>query len=68
MGPHEYASYIGRVMYNRRSKMNPLYNQFIVAGKKASGDSHLAFIDHQGTAFEEEGEGLVRGRARASGG
>mmetsp|Transcript_38884 Transcript_38884/g.111242 ORF Transcript_38884/g.111242 Transcript_38884/m.111242 type:complete len:243 (-) Transcript_38884:10-738(-) len=54
MGPQEYASYIGRVMYNRRSKMNPLYNQLIVAGKKASGDSHLAFIDHQGTAFEEE--------------
>merc|ERR1712039_274800 len=22
MGPHEYSSYIGRVMYNRRSKMN----------------------------------------------
>merc|ERR1740120_616214 len=44
MGPKEYSSYIGRIMYNRRSKMNPLYNQFIVAEKKASGDSHLAFV------------------------
>jgi len=54
MGPHEYSSYIGRVMYNRRSKMNPLYNQFVIAGKKKSGDSMLSFVDHQGTAFEED--------------
>merc|ERR1719189_1757495 len=54
MGPHEYSSYIGRVMYNRRSKMNPLYNQFVVAGKKEDGGSMLSFIDHQGTAFEED--------------
>jgi len=54
MGPHEYGSYIGRVMYNRRSKMNPLYNQFIVAGKKKDGASKLAFVDHQGTFYEED--------------
>merc|ERR1719401_480163 len=54
MGPHEYTSYIGRVMYNRRSKMNPLYNQFVVGGKKQNGQSKLGFVDHQGTAFEEE--------------
>jgi len=54
MGPHEYASYIRCVMYQRRMKADPLYNQLIVAGKKGSGDSHLAWIDHQGTAFEED--------------
>mmetsp|Transcript_110842 Transcript_110842/g.357789 ORF Transcript_110842/g.357789 Transcript_110842/m.357789 type:complete len:242 (+) Transcript_110842:74-799(+) len=54
MGPHEYSSYIGRVMYNRRSKFNPLYNQFVVAGKKKDGKLHLSFVDHQGTAFEED--------------
>jgi len=54
MGPHEYSSYIGRVMYNRRSKFNPLYNQFVVAGKKNDGKAQLSFVDHQGTAFEEE--------------
>jgi len=54
LGPHEYSSYIGRVMYNRRSKMNPLYNQFVIAGKKKDGASMLSFVDHQGTAFEED--------------
>merc|ERR1712187_483778 len=54
MGPKEYASYIGRVMYNRRSKFNPLYNQFVVVGKKESEAPFLAFCDHQGTYFEED--------------
>lgn len=54
MGPHEYSSYIGRVMYNRRSKFNPLYNQFIVAGKKKDAPASLAFVDHQGTYYEED--------------
>jgi len=54
MGPKEYASYVGRVMYNRRSKMNPLFNQFLVAGKKKDEPSILFYVDHQGTAFEED--------------
>jgi len=54
MGPHEYSSYIGRVMYNRRSKMNPLYNQFVMVGKKNDGPTQLSFVDHQGTFFEED--------------
>jgi len=54
MGPSEYASYIGRVMYNRRSKMNPLYNQFVVVGQKKDAKPMLAFVDHQGTYFEED--------------
>lgn len=53
MGPSEYASYIGRVMYNRRSKGNPLYNQLVVAGKKEGSPPLLAFVDHQGTYYEE---------------
>lgn len=54
MGPKQYASYIGRVMYNRRSKGNPLYNQFIVVGKKRDESPLLAFVDHQGTFFEDD--------------
>jgi len=54
MGPHEYSSYIGRVMYNRRSKMNPLYNQFVIVGKKKDGPTQLCFVDHQGTFFNED--------------
>eukprot|EP00441_Pelagodinium_beii_P042378 CAMPEP_0197649214 /NCGR_PEP_ID=MMETSP1338-20131121/28220_1 /TAXON_ID=43686 ORGANISM="Pelagodinium beii, Strain RCC1491" /NCGR_SAMPLE_ID=MMETSP1338 /ASSEMBLY_ACC=CAM_ASM_000754 /LENGTH=235 /DNA_ID=CAMNT_0043223349 /DNA_START=82 /DNA_END=785 /DNA_ORIENTATION=+ len=53
MGPKEYSSYIGRVMYNRRSKMNPLYNQFVVVGKKKDEAPHLLYVDHQGTAYSE---------------
>lgn len=52
--PKQYYSYIGRVMYNRRSKFNPLYNQFVVVGKKPGEPSVLGFVDHQGTAFEED--------------
>jgi len=54
MGPDQYASWVGRVMYNRRSKFNPLFNQFLVAGKKKDEKSFLAYIDHQGTYFEED--------------
>lgn len=54
MGPKEYSSYIGRVMYNRRTKMNPLYCQLVTVGKKGNEDSFLSFCDHQGTYFEED--------------
>jgi len=53
LGPREYASYIGRVMYNRRSKFNPLYNQFVIAGVKDE-NVMLGYVDHQGTAYEED--------------
>jgi len=54
MGPKEYSAYIGRVMYNKRTKGNPFYNQLVVAGKKGDGASMLAFVDHQGTYFEDD--------------
>ncbi|CAE8581051.1 unnamed protein product [Polarella glacialis] len=54
MGPKEYASYIGRLMYNRRTKMNPLYNQFVIVGKKQGAPTHLSFVDNQGTAFDDD--------------
>jgi len=54
MGPKQYASYIGRVMYNKRSKMNPFYNNLIMVGKKGDDTPLLASIDHQGTYFEED--------------
>merc|ERR1719221_566417 len=53
-GPHEYSSYIGRVMYNRRSKMDPLWNQFVVVGKKKDEPPMLTFVDSQGTFFHED--------------
>lgn len=54
MGPKQYSSYIGRVMYNRRNKFNPLYLQLLVAGKKKDEPTVLGYVDHQGTAFDED--------------
>lgn len=34
LGPEEIYECLGRLMYNRRSKMNPLWNSLIVGGYK----------------------------------
>jgi 20S proteasome subunit beta 7 len=34
LGPAEIHEYLSRVMYNRRSNMNPLWNSIIVGGFK----------------------------------
>ena len=34
LGPQEIHKYLSRVMYGRRSKMNPLWNSLLVGGKK----------------------------------
>ena len=34
LGPQEIHEYLSRVMYGRRSKMNPLWNSLLVGGKK----------------------------------
>jgi len=52
-GPKEIASFLGRVLYNRRSKNNPLWNQLVIGGVKDS-EPHLAYVDLQGTCFEED--------------
>ncbi|TPX65591.1 hypothetical protein SpCBS45565_g05053 [Spizellomyces sp. 'palustris'] len=47
---HEYLS---RVMYNRRSNFNPLWNSLIVAGvRDRDGGKFLGFVDLQGTTYE----------------
>ena len=87
LGPKEYSSYIGRVMYNRRSKslggilstcaavlccstvvhlsrFNPLYNQFIVVGKKQARSNCIL---HTQSAPPPQGSGSaldVRGSSR----
>lgn len=53
LGPKEVASFLGRVLYNRRSKINPLWNQLVIGGIK-HGKHHLAYADLQGTCFEED--------------
>lgn len=51
--PHEISSFIGRRLYNKRSNMNPWFNQLVIGGRK-NGESYLGFVDHQGTCFEED--------------
>eukprot|EP00386_Alphamonas_edax_P004497 GDKI01014191.1.p1 GENE.GDKI01014191.1~~GDKI01014191.1.p1 ORF type:complete len:264 (+),score=82.57 GDKI01014191.1:98-793(+) len=53
LSPAEYASYLGRVMYNRRSKMDPLWNQIVVGGFQ-NGKSYLGYVDMHGTIYEEK--------------
>jgi len=52
LGAQEFASYLGRVMYGRRSRINPLWNQLIVGGYQ-KGEKVLKYIDLQGTSYSE---------------
>lgn len=53
LGPKEVASYLGRVLYNRRSKVDPLWNQLVIGGFK-NGKHQLTYVDLQGTQFDED--------------
>ncbi len=46
-------SYLTRVMYNRRNKMNPLWNTLCVAGFE-DGQPTLGYVDLRGTTFSED--------------
>ncbi|MBW0521600.1 hypothetical protein O181_061315 [Austropuccinia psidii MF-1] len=44
--------YLARIMYNRRSKGNPLWNSFVVGGvDKLSGQPFLSYVDLLGTTY-----------------
>mmetsp|Transcript_52419 Transcript_52419/g.90043 ORF Transcript_52419/g.90043 Transcript_52419/m.90043 type:complete len:161 (-) Transcript_52419:222-704(-) len=51
--PSEIFHYLRAVMYQRRNKMNPLWNNLLVAGFK-DGESFLGSVDLIGTAYEED--------------
>ncbi|KAK9701296.1 Proteasome subunit beta type-7 [Basidiobolus ranarum] len=48
--PHIYE-YLSQVMYARRTKMNPLWNAYIVGGVH-KGTGFLGFVDLQGTTYQ----------------
>jgi len=50
--PSEVHNYLRAVMYERRNKGNPLWNQLLVAGFKNNA-SFLGYVDLIGTAYEE---------------
>jgi len=51
--PNSIHKYVSRVMYNRRSKMDPIWNEVIVGGFR-DGKSFLGFCDLQGTQYEDD--------------
>lgn len=50
--PREYWSYLTRVMYHRRIKGDPLWNQVVMAG--FTDAPFLGFVDLRGTSYEED--------------
>ncbi|TDL23395.1 proteasome endopeptidase complex beta subunit [Rickenella mellea] len=50
LGPAEIHEYLSLVMYQRRSKLNPLWNSLLVGGFK-DGQRFLAYVDLLGTTY-----------------
>merc|ERR1712072_318861 len=53
LDPNSIHKYLSRVMYNRRSKNDPLWNQVVVGGF-SKGQSFLATVDLIGTQYEDD--------------
>ncbi|XP_061872111.1 proteasome subunit beta type-4 [Colius striatus] len=49
--PKAIHSWLTRVMYNRRSKLNPLWNSVVIGGYYG-GESFLGYVDMLGVAYE----------------
>jgi 20S proteasome subunit beta 7 len=54
LGPRAMYSYLSRVMYNRRNKMDPLWNSVVFGGVDADGSPMLGLVDLHGAHFESE--------------
>merc|ERR1711998_288854 len=53
LNPKNIHAYLCRVLYNRRSKMDPLWNSLVVGGFQ-NGEAFLAQVDLYGTQFEDD--------------
>ena len=53
MSPKELHHWLTRVMYNRRSKMDPLWNSVVIAGFRG-GKGYLGSADLYGTMYEDD--------------
>lgn len=59
LSPKAIHQYLARVMYNRRNKMDPLWNHVVIAGMQDGGEDEeekpvLGLVDLVGTHFESE--------------
>ncbi|KAG6447309.1 proteasome subunit beta type-4 [Manduca sexta] len=50
--PRSLHCWLTRVLYNKRSKMDPLWNSYVVAGIQ-DGEPFLGAVDKLGTAYED---------------
>jgi len=53
LSPQEICSYLTRVLYNRRNKMDPLWNSLVVAGVDAKGESFLGTVNMIGVCYTD---------------
>jgi len=51
--PNSIHSYLTRIFYERRNKMDPIWNQLVVAGFR-EGQSFLGLVDLYGTNYEDD--------------
>ncbi|KAL8997872.1 MAG: hypothetical protein Q9169_002954 [Polycauliona sp. 2 TL-2023] len=51
LNAHNLHTYLAKVMYKRRSDINPLWNQLLVAGLDADDQPFLSSVDLLGTTF-----------------
>ncbi|KAN0060140.1 Proteasome subunit beta type-7 [Thecaphora frezii] len=53
LSPHQIYAYLARVMYNRRSNIDPLWNSFVLGGvDPKDGKPFLGYVDLLGTTFQ----------------
>jgi len=52
MSPRSLHSWLTRVLYNRRSKFDPLWTTMVVGGIE-NGESFLGYVDKIGTAYQD---------------
>lgn len=52
MNAKQLYTYLSQVMYARRSKIDPLWNQFVLGGLLENGESFLGYVDLRGTTYQ----------------
>jgi len=51
--PSEIHQYLSRVMYARRSKVNPLWNQLVIGGVGQDNVPFLGLVDLYGSTYQD---------------